>query len=55
MTVIVKKKDTFDTVQLENVTNIAYNAGTKVYTITYGSSQTATYNAADYVIGVLFS
>ena len=54
MTVIVMKKGEFTTTQYNNVTNIAYNAGTKVYTLTYGSN-TATYSGVDYVISVLFT
>lgn len=52
MTVIVKNKTTFDTVQYDNVSNIAYSAGT--YTITYGSAQTASVNASDWLIAIMF-
>lgn len=52
MTVIVKNKRTFDTAQYNNVTNIAYNAGT--YTVTYGTSQTASFNADDWLVAIMF-
>lgn len=52
MTVIVKNKNTFDTAQYDNVSNIAYNSGT--YTVTYGSSQTASFTAADWLIAIMF-
>lgn len=51
MTVIIKSKTTFDIVQLDNVTNIAYNAGTKVYTIT-SSGGTVTYSSDNYYLSV---
>lgn len=53
MDVLIKSKTTFNAVELNNVTNIAYSSGT--YTITYGSpSQTATYSAASYTVTILF-
>ena len=53
MNVLIKSKTTFDAVELNNVTNIAYSSGT--YTITYGSpSQTATYSAASHTVTILF-
>ena len=51
MTVIIKSKTTFDIVQLDNVTNIAYNAGTKTYTIT-ASGGTTTYSSDNYYMSV---
>lgn len=54
MTVIAMKKTDFTVTQYNNVTNIAYNATTKVYTITYGSN-TATFSGDNYVISVLFA
>lgn len=54
MTVIAMKKDSFDVVQINNVTRIDYNATSKLYTITYGEGQTKVFNS-DYVISVLFS
>lgn len=51
MTIIVKNKTTFDTVQISNVTNIAYNTSTKIYTITAGS--TTTYSSDNYFISIL--
>lgn len=51
MTVIIKSKTTFDIVQLNNVSNIAYNSGTKVYTITH-SGGTVTYSSDNYYMSV---
>ena len=50
MQVIVRKKDTFDTVQYNQVSNIAYDSSTKIVTITYGESQTATYSTVNYFL-----
>ena len=50
MQVIVKAKASMLTYQYDNVTNIAYNGSTHVVTISYGESQTASYNAEDYLI-----
>ena len=55
MTVIAMKKSDFIVNQYNNVTNIAYAAGTKTYTITFGTNQTATLSADNYVISILFS
>ena len=55
MKVIVKNKLTFDTIQYEDVSNIAFDASTKIYTITYGSSQTASFSADSYLVAVMFS
>ena len=55
MTVIAMKRTDFTVTQYNNVSNIAYNAETKVYTITYGNSQTTTFSSNNYVISVLFS
>lgn len=55
MKVIVKNKNTFDTQQISDVSNIAYDASTKIYTITYGSSQTASFSSDSYLIAVMFS
>ena len=52
MTVIIKSKTTFDIVQLDNVTNIAYNAGTKVYTITVSGGTSTTYSSDNYYMSV---
>lgn len=54
MTVIVTNKNTMDVAQYTGVSNIAFNSGTGVYTITYGSSQTKTFSAAEWLIAVLF-
>lgn len=54
MKIVVTNKLTFDTSQYNNVTNIAYNAGTKIYTITYGSSQTASFSSDDWLVAIMF-
>lgn len=54
MTVVVKNKNTFDTSEYKNVSNIAYNSGTKIYTITYGSSQTASFSSDDWLVAIMF-
>lgn len=55
MKVVVKNKITFDTTQYTNVTNIAYNASTKIYTITYESNQTASFSSDNYLVAIMFS
>ena len=55
MKVIVKNKLTFDTTQFENVSNVAYDSTTKIYTITYGTSQTASFSAVSYLVAIMFS
>lgn len=52
MTVIVKNKHTFDTAQYDNVSNLAYNAGT--YTVTYGNAQTASFSSTDWLVAIMF-
>lgn len=54
MKVVVKNKKTFDTSEYKNVSNIAYNASTKIYTITYGSSQTASFSSDDWLVAIVF-
>lgn len=54
MVVVVKNKLTFTTTQYDNVSNIAYNSGTKVYTITFGNSQTATFSSDDWLVAIMF-
>ena len=51
MTVIIKSKTSFDIVQLDNVSNIAYNASTKIYSIT-NSGGTVTYSSDNYYLSV---
>ena len=55
MTVVAMRKDNFNVVQYSHVSRIDYDADTKIYTITYGNSQTVTVNGNNYVISVLFS
>ena len=55
MKVIVKNKLTFDTTQFDNVSNVAYDSETKIYTITYGTSQTASFSSDSYLIAIMFS
>lgn len=52
MTIIVIDKDTFSQTQYNNVTNIAYNAGTKICTITAGSAYS--YSLDDYLISIIW-
>lgn len=54
MTVIAKSKTTFDIAQYENVTNLAYDAATQIYTITYGNAQTVTFGATGWLIAIMF-
>lgn len=54
MKVIVKNKLTFETLEYTNVTNVAYNSSTKVYTITYGTNQTASFSGDDYLVAIVF-
>lgn len=53
MKVILMSIENFNTVQLEGVTNIAYNASTKTYTITH-SGGSSSYPAAAYHINILW-
>lgn len=53
MNVILMKIDSFDVVQLSGVTSIAYDSGTKTYTITH-SGGTNTYSGTQYHINVLW-
>ena len=51
MQIVVKKKDTFDCIQYNQVSNIAYNSGTKEYTITNNGTN-YTYSSDNYLICV---
>ena len=51
MNVIVKKKDSFDCVQLNGVKNIAFSSST--YTITKSDNTTVSYASASYYIFIL--
>ena len=53
MKVILMKIGAFDVIQLTGVTVIAYNAGTKTYTVTH-SGGTSTYSGEQYHINVLW-
>lgn len=50
MTVIVKSINTFDTIQLNNVSNIAFAGST--YTITHGD-EVSTYSSANYRVFII--
>lgn len=50
MSVLIISKTSFNQIQIDNVTNIAYAGGN--YVITAGS--TSTYSASDYNIAILF-
>lgn len=54
MKIVLMNKTTFSTANYVNVTNIAYNASTKVYTITYGENQTTSYSSNDWLLSILF-
>lgn len=51
MAVIVKNKNTFDCIQYDQVSNIAYNSTTKIYTIT-NNGNNYTYSSDNYFISV---
>lgn len=51
MKVIVMKKGSLDVTQYNGVTNIALAGGT--ITITYGTSNTASYTYADYMVQII--
>ena len=51
MQVIIKNKTTFDCVQLNQVSNIAYDSSTKIYTITNNGTN-YTYSSDNYLICV---
>jgi len=56
MIVIVKQKTALTTLEYTDVSNIAYNATTKIYTITHGSpATTVTFSAEDYLVAIMFS
>ena len=51
MNIIIKKKDSFDLIQLNGVSNIAYDSGSKIYTITH-SGGTSTFSSDNYYLSV---
>lgn len=53
MKVIIMSIETFNTTQLEGVTNIAYDSSTKTYTVTH-SGGTSTYSAESNHINILW-
>ena len=53
MSIIAMYKTNFNVVQLNNVTNINYNPTTKLYTITYNTSLTQTFDGNLWYISVL--
>lgn len=53
MKVIVMAIGGFGVTQLSGVTSIAYDAATKIYTITHGGG-TATYSADSYRVNILW-
>lgn len=52
MKVLRMKKDGIDIVQYSNVSSIAYNSTTKIFTIIH-SGGTATFSGDDYTIAIL--
>lgn len=56
MNIILSKKDDFQIDQYADVTNIAFDKQTKIYTITYGPLNTVTYyDGNEWVLTVLLS
>ena len=53
MTVVLINKVTFDVIQLVNVSNIAYDSATNIYTIT-GSPTSGSYNANTYNLQIIW-
>ena len=53
MKIVLMNKTTFSNANYVNVTNIAYNASTKVYVITYGENQTTQYSGNDWDLFIL--
>lgn len=54
MKVIFMNRLTFECANFTDVSNIAYNKTTNIYTITYGNNQTTSYSGNTYLISVLF-
>lgn len=55
MTVIIMNRERHDVTQLDNVTNVAFDSGTGIYTITYNGGQTLTASKNDWLITILFA
>lgn len=53
MRAIVRSKTKFVMDQYDSVTNVSYNTSTRNYTISYGNSQTVTYNSDDWVLTLI--
>lgn len=51
MRLIIISRNTFATVDLQNVTNIAYSSG--VYTVTTSGGNTYNYNSSDWIISLV--
>lgn len=54
MKVLFINKSTFQTQAYNDVTNIAYNAGTGMYVLTYGGGQTIQVGASLYYMSILW-
>lgn len=52
MQAIVKSKTTFTCTQYDHVYKIEYDEETKLFTISYGTSQTVTFTSNDYLLFV---
>ena len=52
MSVIAKNKTKLTTYQYDDVSNVAYDKNTKIYTITYGNN-TVTFSANDWYVFIL--
>ena len=50
MTVIVKSMTSFDIIQINDVSNIAYDDATQIYTITTSGGVSTTYSGESYYV-----
>lgn len=55
MTVLIVSKTTMQSGELKSVKNIAYDASTRVYTLTYENNTTQTYSGDLYYVTMLWT
>lgn len=55
MTVLIVSKTTMQSGELKSVKNIAFDASTRVYTLTYENNTTQTYNGDLYYVTMLWT
>lgn len=53
MKIILSNRNDMQIDQYENVSNIAYNALTQIYTITYGNNLTTSYDGHNWILTIL--